>query len=123
MALRSPAQRRAMFARLKAGRVPTVDRVVVREIALWAANDGSLYRQMISPTIDNYARKMKRGVFSKEDAIQGIANHIIPEALRRYNKENMSHVQMNWRERQLAAMEMFPSIEEQARYAVKEGKT
>lgn len=40
-----------------------------RELFLYATNDGELYRQMITPIIDNMKRKVKNGIYDKEKAI------------------------------------------------------
>ena len=63
------------------------DRDMARELALFADNNEDLYRQKIQSFISNYARKMKRGEFNKQRAIEGLANNLFPEAKKKYIQE------------------------------------
>ena len=39
------------------------------ELFLYATNDGKLYRQMITPIIENIRKKAKKGIYEKEKAV------------------------------------------------------
>ena len=57
-----------------------------RELFLYATNDGNLYRQMITPIINNLHTKAKKGTYNKEmavDAWYGVAT----EASNHYYKD------------------------------------
>ena len=64
-----------------------IDEGVVTELDLWYSNTFMLYRTFYS-WIKNYARKMKRGVYTKKLAIQGIANNYVPQIMRDYKQAN-----------------------------------
>lgn len=57
-----------------------------RELFLYATNDGNLYRQMITPTIENLRKKYNKGNYDKEKAIDAFY-YIATEASKRYNKD------------------------------------
>ena len=57
-----------------------------RELFLYATNDGNLYRYMTTPTIENLKKKLKKGVYDVEKAIDAYY-HIATEASKRYNKD------------------------------------
>jgi hypothetical protein len=40
-----------------------------RELFLYATNDGVLYRQMITPVIENLKKKVAKGIYDKEKAV------------------------------------------------------
>ena len=40
-----------------------------RELLLYATNDGELYRQMITPVINNLRRKASKGWYDSEKAV------------------------------------------------------
>lgn len=50
-----------------------VDESVVRELVLWFENTEELYNRR-DAWVQNYQRKIKRGVFNEELAIKGIVN-------------------------------------------------
>ena len=64
-----------------------IDTGVVSELTMWYANDYPLYRTYYA-WVKNYARKMKRGVYTKKLAIKGIANNYVPQIARDYKKHN-----------------------------------
>ena len=56
------------------------------ELKLYADNNGALYRNMITPTIDNLKRKIKRGIFDAAKAVDAFY-YVTTEAARRYFTE------------------------------------
>ena len=64
-----------------------IDYSTVTELELWFENTFSLYRTYYF-WIKNYARKMKRGVYTKKLAIKGIANNYVPQIARDFNKQD-----------------------------------
>ena len=40
-----------------------------RELFLYATNDGNLYRQMITPVIDNLHKKAQKGIYDSDKTI------------------------------------------------------
>lgn len=40
-----------------------------RELFLYATNDGNLYRQMVTPIIDNMKKKAKKGIYNSDKAV------------------------------------------------------
>ena len=64
-----------------------IDDGVVTELNLWYSNTFMLYRTYYS-WCKNFARKMKRGVYTKKLAIQGIANIYVPQIMRDYKQAN-----------------------------------
>lgn len=57
-----------------------------RELFLYATNDGELYRQMITPVINNLRRKASKGWYDSEKAVDAYYR-IACEASKRYNKD------------------------------------
>ena len=62
---------------------PTVES---HELFLYATNDGNLYRNMITPVIENMRRKAKKGLYDKEKAVDAYY-HIATAASDKYNKD------------------------------------
>jgi len=64
-----------------------IDETTATELKLWLDNTFSLYRTYYF-WIKNYARKMKRGVYTKKLAIKGIAFNFVPQIMRDYKDAN-----------------------------------
>ena len=64
-----------------------IDYSTVTELELWFENTFSLYRTYYF-WIKNYARKMKRGVYTKKLAIKGIAFNFVPQIMKHYKDAN-----------------------------------
>ncbi len=47
-----------------------IDKIQARELGLYIENDGTLYRQMTTPIINNYARRKVKGTFFKTSCIK-----------------------------------------------------
>ncbi|MGH8401829.1 MAG: hypothetical protein ACRESO_00280 [Gammaproteobacteria bacterium] len=62
------------------------DMIAVRELELFAENDGDLYRAQILPTLKNFARKIKQGTYDPDLALIQW-KRIADSAAKRYNKE------------------------------------
>jgi hypothetical protein len=45
-----------------------------RELFLYATNNGELYRRSISPIIENMKKKVKKGVYDSEKAVDAFYN-------------------------------------------------
>lgn len=57
-----------------------------RELFLYATNDGNLYRQSITPAIENLRKKYNKGIFDREKAID-LFYYIATSASKLYNKD------------------------------------
>lgn len=57
-----------------------------RELFLYATNDGDLYRQMITPVITNLKKKLAKGVYDADKAVDAYY-HIATEASNKYYKD------------------------------------
>ena len=57
-----------------------------RELLLYAINDGELYRQMITPVINNLRRKASKGWYDSDKAVDAYYR-IACEASKRYNRD------------------------------------
>lgn len=64
----------------------SVDTVAARELALFAINDADLYRQRITPVIENLRKKMRKGIY-KHDLAFKLWKYVADDAAKRYNKE------------------------------------
>jgi hypothetical protein len=98
------------------------DEATAREIYLVESNDADLYRQMVVTTIENYGRRMKRGVYSKALALQGIQNNLVPEAIRRYKRSQGDIGPVSAAIKKRIAELWLPTIHEGAEYYAREGK-
>lgn len=63
-----------------------VDEVAVEELVLYITNDGDLYRQIITPTINNLKRKIKRGVYDDSLALKAWMN-VADAGVQKYDEE------------------------------------
>lgn len=57
-----------------------------RELFLYATNDGNLYRQMITPAINNLKKKLAKGQYDAQKAVD-LYYYIATEASNRYYKD------------------------------------
>lgn len=57
-----------------------------RELFLYATNDGGLYRQRITPIIENLKKKYNRGTYDSEKAID-LWYYAATDASDRYNRD------------------------------------
>lgn len=57
-----------------------------RELFLYATNDGNLYRQMITPIINNLRKKAQRGVYNSKKAVDAWYP-VATAASEKYNKD------------------------------------
>ena len=57
-----------------------------RELFLYATNDCELYRQMITPVINNLRKKAEKGTYDSDKAVDAYYR-IACEASKRYNKD------------------------------------
>ena len=67
-------------------RPQTVDKVMAREIELFADNEYKLY-QKLQAIHTNYALKRKRGVWDKEKAIKGLVTMYVTPAITEYRRQ------------------------------------
>jgi hypothetical protein len=66
-----------------------IDRPLAKELALSAANDGTLYRQQISSCITNLAKKKAKGIYKREGAIR-LMVYPIQSELAKYRRSTTS---------------------------------
>lgn len=57
-----------------------------RELFLYATNDGNLYRSMTQPVIDNLKKKLAKGIYDADKAVDAYY-HIATEASNKYHKD------------------------------------
>lgn len=57
-----------------------------RELFLYATNNGDLYRSMTTPVITNLKKKLAKGVYDSDKAVDAYY-HIATEASNRYQKD------------------------------------
>lgn len=57
-----------------------------REIFLYVDNDGEIYRGLITPLINNYARRLVKGDFDAVKAVKGFT-HPVEEGMKKYARE------------------------------------
>ena len=60
--------------------------IEARELLLVATNEGKLYTSMIVPIVRNMARKMAKGTFDADKAIDAFY-HVADAASKQYNKD------------------------------------
>lgn len=89
---------------------PTVES---RELFLYATNDGNLYRQMVTPIINNLRTKAKKGVYDKDKAVDAWYK-VATEASNRYYKD--FGYKFNVSDRFTVAVEMGEYYEEEVFY-------
>lgn len=102
----------------------TVDTIAARELALYAENDGYLYRQMAQPIIANLARKMRKNQYDAQKAVKAW-EHFATAAAHKYCRDfgspNENYFCMfNAATRREAAAQLEESYREQVEYKAKE---
>lgn len=81
-----------------------------RELFLYATNNGNLYRSTITPIIENMRKKVKKGIYDKEKAIDAYY-HVATEASKMYEKD--FGYRFNVTDRFTVAVEMAERYEEE----------
>lgn len=89
------------------------DAVYARDIALFAANDGGLYRQQTLPIVANLQRKLAKHQFNAERA-NVLWNHLANTAAKKYAKEFGGGV-VDVPTRYLVALELAEQYDEHVR--------
>ena len=69
-----------------ARRDDTIDKEAVRELILYITNDGDLYRQRVTPMIENLKKKVKKGVYDREKAVK-LWQYLADDGVKKYGKE------------------------------------
>ena len=62
------------------------DKHLVKELTLFIENDGTIYRQRVSPLIKNYSKKIDKNKFNKGMAVKGFKK-VVKSGITKYNKE------------------------------------
>lgn len=101
-----------------------IDYTAARELALYAENDGDLYRRMAQPIIANLARKIRKGQYDAQKAIKAW-EHLATAAARKYCRDfgspNENYFCMfNAATRREAAAQLEESYRDQVEYEAKE---
>lgn len=63
-----------------------IDTAAYTELVLYTVNTSYLYSHMVQPLLDNYRRKIKRGVYDAEKALKGWEN-VAAAAAKLYSRE------------------------------------
>ena len=79
--------------------VNEIDKELVKEITLFIENDGDLYRGRIQPFINNFRKKIQKRKFDKGLAVKGLSNNVVPEEIKKYNKEFGSNLRTTSKEK------------------------
>lgn len=90
-----------------------IDKDQARELYLFAINDGELYKHIVEPSIKMMQRKIKRGIFNEDLAIQYYSNSFARIALNSYKNEFGSIGIMNQATKNTFGKEMYESLKEQ----------
>lgn len=107
----------------------TVPEPAVREMELWLDNTYELYQRKEAWTL-NYARKMNKGKYNRQKALEGIANNLVPEVIKDYRKNNGDFMdvgegrsyylgRVSKADKMAMARPMLESIEEEAEWKIK----
>lgn len=86
-----------------------------RELFLYATNDGDLYRSMVSPIIASMKKKVAKGIYDAEKAVDAFY-HVATEASRHYNRDFGYSFSVT--DRYTAACEMADYYNEEIFYTV-----
>lgn len=90
-----------------------IDQSLVTEITLFIENDSNIYRQRTVPFAKNFARKIDKNKFKKDLAIKGLVNNLVPDGVRKYNKEFGSTLRTNAEEKKLIAKNIFEGMRDE----------
>ena len=91
---------------------PTVES---HELFLYAINDGDLYKNMISPVIENVKKKAAKGIYEKAKAVNAFY-HIATEASNHYYRDFGYKFSVG--DRYTVACDMVDYYEEEVFYAM-----
>lgn len=86
-----------------------------RELFLYAINDGNLYRNMVTPIINNLRKKAAKGIYDKEKAIDAYY-HVATEASKKYERD--FGYSFSVADRFTVAVELVDYYEEQTLYNI-----
>lgn len=86
-----------------------------RELFLYATNDGNLYRQMITPIINNLRKKAQKGVYDMDKAVDAWYP-VATAASGKYNKDY--GYSFTVQERFTAAVDMEEYYREEIHYGI-----
>ena len=86
-----------------------------RELFLYATNDGDLYRNMVTPIIDNLKKKVEKGVYDAEKAVDAFY-HVATEASKHYFRD--FGYKFSVKDRFTAAVDMADYYSEEVFYTV-----
>lgn len=96
-----------------------IDKPQARELSLFIENDGTLYRQITTPIVNNYAKKKVKGTFNKSSGIKGLL--ILVEAGRRKYIKDFGGIggQVSKETKIEVAKQLFPMINEESTFEAK----
>ena len=114
--------RRRLHRRRPIAKQPKIDDWKVNEMNLFIMNDGELYRQRYMPLVNNYVKKVKRGVFDKTLAIRGIANNLVPAGITKYRRELNSNMTLSRAEKVAVAREIYSGMKEDIKWVIQRKK-
>lgn len=63
------------------------DKILAKELALYASNDSTIHRQRLVPFQINYAKRKAKGIFNHQRAIDGLANNLAKDVQAKYWRE------------------------------------
>ena len=66
-----------------------VDKETVRELFLYITNDSQIYRQRITPIINNLSKKVGKATYDGNKAIKAFM-YAVNDGVKKYEKENAS---------------------------------
>ena len=64
----------------------TTDESIATELETYIVNDGTLYRQRVTPIITNLAKKMAKGTYNRTQAVK-LWRYLADDGAKKYNKE------------------------------------
>jgi hypothetical protein len=100
-------------------RDPTIDKPWVKEIALYAVNDSTVYRQSLTPIVRNLAIKTIKGTFNKTLSYKAY-EYAVKLAIERYSREFKMKVSLNPATRAAASKEIAGEMQSELEYTVRE---
>ena len=100
-------------------RDPTVDKGWVKEIALFAVNDSTIYRQSLTLIVRNLAIKTIKGTFNKTLSYKAY-EYAVKLAIERYSREFKMKVSLNPASRLATAKEISEEMKSELDYTVRE---
>lgn len=86
----------------------------LRELRLWGENDATIYRQ-VEAFAKNYARKKIKGTYKRTLAIKGLANNLVPNIIKSYNRKiGKTYHRINSADKKKLAQMILPQVTELA---------